>query len=328
MRTPPRHKRDDYLIEYDSENDTRHQIKKITNMVRDNFEIKTYSRYHIHDFANQSLNRELTNYINDVCTDSDTFHIIVINQIDFGKYTGLVRLNLSKSNTFTDYYTSNIIVTLVNSGIEQDDIVCLRLLDKFGNKLIFPEILNNGIVVKILTDDNMTKPQHESAISIAHRYFNTFYHNTRAYTGDEDLKSFLKYVKTHCVGIRGIITSDGAIPTTPENLERRKRKFGLLPPTPTTIPTTSALLTPPTPPALPAPPAPPAQPEPEEGMTPHLMTLLDYSSKKRRMSDPEDGEEDDEEYNNGLHGGGHFKSRYIEYKKNYLILKQSILNKV
>lgn len=190
------------LIRHDVAENMRRSCNKILDQISDDIRYydTIYDEYHIHDFANQHGGLNVNDYIARVRQEApNAFHIIVLNNVnwrDFGFPTqefpigSVVRLN------------QNVILTCVQSGREEDDVVCLRLLDVLTQNREFRYIRDKRIIIR--TDDDMTRPQHDLH-SVAHRYYNTYIDYIHENIRDRGLQEFYTFVRDRSVGTRGIM---------------------------------------------------------------------------------------------------------------------------
>lgn len=176
-----------------------------------------YLEYNIHDFANQHGNLSVNDYIVRIKEKStDTFHIVVLNEIDWRNY-GEFKKDFPIGNV--QRFHDNVILTCVQSGREEDDVVCLRLLDILSNYDEFVNIHDRKIIIK--TDDDMTRPQHGLS-AIAHRYYNTWIYDENYGNYKEKLLNFYTFLRKRIVGTRGEMQ---AIVSTQDVLDRRLERF-------------------------------------------------------------------------------------------------------
>lgn len=210
------------IISRDVDTNMRESSDKILRQIYDDIYDRTiYDEYHIHDFANQHGGLSVDAYVTRVRQESPTtFHIIVLNSANWRDF-GLPKQKFDVGDVVRLY--QNVILTCVQPGREEDDVVCLRLLYKLARDEDYRYIHDKRIIIK--TDDDMTRPQHNLP-AIAHRYYNTYINDRRddIYdVRDAKLQDFYRFLKERTVGSRGIIQP---VVVDPAILEARRARFG------------------------------------------------------------------------------------------------------
>lgn len=191
-------------------NDIKNNVDNIGSVIiqkiRDDVEHHIiYDEYHIHDFANQTASdaKSVDIYVNNVCNlYPKAFHIIVTNDIDWRKSMhGTLSHNLSHGGRI-ERYNSNIIIAMMRSGIEEDDLLCLYLLEELTFNRTLRDIRDRKIIIR--SDDDMTTDQH-GLPSVAERFYSVYvwpFYNSHT-SQSVWLQNYKLFVKRHTEGSRG-----------------------------------------------------------------------------------------------------------------------------
>lgn len=211
---------DRILISREVATNMRRSCNEILDQISDDIRYydSIYDEYHIHDFANQHAGLSINDYVTRVRQESPTaFHIVVFNDANWRDF-GFQRQNFPIGSVVRLH--QEVILTCVQSRREEDDVVCLRLLDQLTQNREFQYIRDKRIIIK--TDDDMTRPQH-GLHSVAHRYYNTYVRYIGNNEHDRELQEFYTFLRERSVGARGVM--QGLI-EDPEVLRRRRERFG------------------------------------------------------------------------------------------------------